>query len=673
MLLQCRNFRLARNMAPTIIPKVMFWLDGLVPSYKHFGIDVASIAYTGWFINKSSAAGISAVTLTTLTLESIAHFIIEGSIVQHALIVLGLNCIARGADWNFRNRWPVTFPVLATVALELVRLSLHHTAVTLMQDTKRMHWWLSSSSRVLSNLVLVSSVVLCALFPVVKLGDPKGPHSIGIIEHLEMPVDWETAAAKVKATQPAIQETKMNKVIGEHSYLKTQQSVTARLFYPADLKKTSTTASCQYIPSSFSSNLCDNVMKSAAQYPLNQCGFLLYNWKLIRIPATPNAPLLKSENKQGLPLVVYSHGLVGSPHVYTKQALDLASSGYMVLMIHHRDGSSPFVPLEKQEKERYDEYKEWLEGFVREKFKLSKDFAEVVRFRRRQTVFRTTEVLAATESLLGAHQVHSDDASSPTAKALSRLFGAANPIDTKRIIFMGHSFGGATAMTAVATALFHASTTKNMNGGSRWSPSAVIAHEPANDWSPDFTRYTLFDNTRLKLGYESGGTTIDGDKINGDGKDSLYTGGTGGYDCGDEAPLEKLLGYMSSSGERKNTVSTVQTIHDIPAVVMYSNEWASKGWGGSPMMKLLEESKNEHRGSSSPFQVHVIPHASHQEFSDTCSLIPLWIGRLTKQIAPKSESGGKSPIDRLDIMWNYTYNHFLQPLEKAGQFCKLTK
>jgi len=47
--------------------------------------------------------------------------------------------------------------------------------------------------------------------------------------------------------------------------------------------------------------------------------------------------------------VVYSHGLGGTNALYSTQATNLASYGYVVMMVEHTDGSAPLTKLQSGE------------------------------------------------------------------------------------------------------------------------------------------------------------------------------------------------------------------------------------------------------------------------------------------------------------------------------------
>ena len=63
------------------------------------------------------------------------------------------------------------------------------------------------------------------------------------------------------------------------------------------------------------------------------------------MPLYPSTPLLQpSRSKQDAwPLVIFSHGLAGGRTTYSNFCAKIASEGYVVLAIEHRDGSGPAV------------------------------------------------------------------------------------------------------------------------------------------------------------------------------------------------------------------------------------------------------------------------------------------------------------------------------------------
>ncbi|ADV23587.1 1-alkyl-2-acetylglycerophosphocholine esterase [Cryptococcus gattii Ru294] len=63
----------------------------------------------------------------------------------------------------------------------------------------------------------------------------------------------------------------------------------------------------------------------------------------LQMPLYPRAPLNPTDKPY--PLLIFSHGLAGTRHTYSQLCAALASEGYIVLAVEHRDGSGPAVVL----------------------------------------------------------------------------------------------------------------------------------------------------------------------------------------------------------------------------------------------------------------------------------------------------------------------------------------
>ena len=543
----------------------LFWLGGLRPILSQVVLDKLCIAGLLYVANSENNTTVISFLLLIIVITIII------------VITVG---------YSSSDRWTLTFPVLPFVVLQVLRLFLSDDYYLL---------------RISSNLCVLVAMALCALFPPVQLRPPTGPHNIGVVD-VFLPLD---------------NSTKSN---ADYKLQQRQESdhVTARIFYPAaSYSSYSTTASTPYLnPPHFANQLCQSIMKYAAPPPLNKCGWMLYTWKLIRIPAVTHAPVLQppptahdsnSNSSKGWPCVIHSHGLYGSPHMYTHQALELASHGTVVLMIHHQDGSSPFVMKQDGTTMEYDDT-------LKQLYAQGPDMTKYIRTRRAQTHFRVMEFLAAFQSL---ELLNRGKMLIPTLVRHNVSFEGT--LDTSNVTFLGHSFGAATALTAAA---YRPDI-----------PTAVIAHEPAVDWMTDFGRRALLEESRMK------------------GSMFTYTGGTGGFsdEEGKEQEEELLLSSLSST--------TTRTLHDIPMLILYSDQWAKSGWGGFPLLNCMHQrgefgprsSTSCKRSSSS---VEVVSKSHHQEFSDTCALTPLWIGRKT------GATGERNPLDTLDEIMGRTLAFF---------------
>lgn len=475
------------------------------------------------------------------------------------------------------DRWPIAFPSIPVLFFQLLRLYLFSGA-----EKRRYH--VLNLLRIGSNLFAALSVILCILFPPLQLKPPTGPYAIGAVD-VFLP------------RYPKKQE---------ESTTSNSDFIAARIFYPASSTAQANTPYFYRKPSysnQFLNALVKNVMPI---FPLNRCGWILRTWKLVHVPAEWGAQVMHppsnptANTNQPWPVVIHSHGLFGSPHIYTHQALTLASHGSVVVMLHHPDGSSPMVvqqdgstveysaPIITTSKSKNDDQNKTVQ---------QEKYIELVRARRLQTHERAVEMIAAFESLKILHEE-------------SILVGGVSfqgKLNVSNVVFLGHSFGGATALTAAA-----------------YRPDitlAVVAHEPATDWMPDYVRRVLLMNdTRRK------------------GSSLPYTGGTGGF--------------TTHADIKQNDHTTIHSTHaellhnDVHMLVLFSDQWAKLGWGGFPILKCMHD--RAQFGPDGKSRVEVVHQMKHQEFSDTCALTPLWLGRIT------GATGERNPLDTLDDVMHRT-------------------
>jgi len=157
---------------------------------------------------------------------------------------------------------------------------------------------------------------------------------------------------------------------------------------------------------------------------------------MVQLSAIRNAPLL--DTIASFPVVLFSHGLGGSRHTYSSYCIDVASHGFVVVAIEHRDGTAPVSVRADGSVVHYKPLKDNVEN--------PRDRVQEFHFRNTQLQLRVDEVLNPEHGVLALlEKMNAGDWKSPETGVPS----FAGRLDLENNLhFSGHSFGSATALAS---------------------------------------------------------------------------------------------------------------------------------------------------------------------------------------------------------------------------------
>lgn len=163
----------------------------------------------------------------------------------------------------------------------------------------------------------------------------------------------------------------------------------------------------------------------------------------VYVPAVYGAPLLKKQDKK-LGCILLSHGLGGNRFLYTATCVELASHGFVVFAIEHRDGSACRTYYYQNKDEVIQDKKTFIEH---KKVELGSSHYSA---RNAQVHSRSEELKRATDL------IHALNSGQPIKNILVDvektefdLKSFANNLDVDRLTMLGHSFGAATALVTL--------------------------------------------------------------------------------------------------------------------------------------------------------------------------------------------------------------------------------
>ncbi|XP_074093212.1 platelet-activating factor acetylhydrolase isoform X2 [Macrotis lagotis] len=166
--------------------------------------------------------------------------------------------------------------------------------------------------------------------------------------------------------------------------------------------------------------------------------FLTHYFGSVTTPANWNAPLRTGEK---YPLIIFSHGLGAFRTIYSAIGIELASHGFIVAAVEHRDESASATFYFQNEFDVGINNKSWLR--YKSLSTQNKDYAT----RNKQVLQRAKECSKALSLILDINQGKTVKNVLNSTFDLRQLKGT---IDENKIAVMGHSFGGATTIQSLS-------------------------------------------------------------------------------------------------------------------------------------------------------------------------------------------------------------------------------
>lgn len=152
------------------------------------------------------------------------------------------------------------------------------------------------------------------------------------------------------------------------------------------------------------------------------------------------------QQKKKWPLIIFSHGLGCARFTYSRICYDLASYGFIVAAVEHRDGSSCLSFHMDDERSE----KKWIEhrrlGMFDDEYKIRN---EQVNIRAKEVQNTLDFMLSLNDGLSTVENILPEHTSSSINHNFSwSMFKGA--IDADKVVMTGHSFGGATTLMSLA-------------------------------------------------------------------------------------------------------------------------------------------------------------------------------------------------------------------------------
>ncbi|XP_006120742.1 platelet-activating factor acetylhydrolase isoform X2 [Pelodiscus sinensis] len=220
----------------------------------------------------------------------------------------------------------------------------------------------------------------------------------------------------------------------------TTQGSFFRLYYPS--QNGTTSEDTKWIPrKEYYRGICDFLN----MYRLLGEKFLQYYVGSVTCPAKWNAAFKSGEK---YPLIIFSHGLGAFRTIYSAICIEMASQGFIVVAVEHRDKSSSATYYYKESP--VSEAREEAAAGLEEEwiyYRRLKQGEQEFPLRHQQVQQRREECIKALDLILDINSGKHVENVLPSNFDWTLLKGS---IDNNKIAMMGHSFGAATAIETLS-------------------------------------------------------------------------------------------------------------------------------------------------------------------------------------------------------------------------------
>ncbi|XP_041043220.1 platelet-activating factor acetylhydrolase isoform X2 [Carcharodon carcharias] len=202
------------------------------------------------------------------------------------------------------------------------------------------------------------------------------------------------------------------------------------------------------------------------EYYYGLADFLKYNRKCVeyilnylygsyRVPAEWGAPF-KSDGKY--PLVVFSHGLGAFRTLYSAICIEVASRGFVVAAVEHRDGSASATYYFEEKTKTVNDVGESTSSTIStlplDRLQMKWLYYKPLKEREQEFSLRNVQVHQRAEECIKALNLLTDiNMGKPVHNIFPLKFDfikMKDTLDLQKVTIMGHSFGGATVIDALS-------------------------------------------------------------------------------------------------------------------------------------------------------------------------------------------------------------------------------